>query len=142
MDSRHTRVYRGWCLAALGRADDGIALLGRGLAGLRDSGFMDVRLRALRHLADACRMAGQLQAALDHLAEARHAAEAERSAQAERLRLTGDVLLAMGDPTAAEANYHEAIAVAEQQSANFVGTVRRDEPRPALEQPGQARRGP
>jgi tetratricopeptide (TPR) repeat protein len=112
-------VERGWCLAALGRADEGIALLGRGLAGLRESGFMDAGLWALRHLADACRMAGQLQAALDRVAEARHPAEAERCFQAERLRLTGDVMLAMDDPTAAEANYHEAIAVAQQQSAKL-----------------------
>src|SRR5262249_51317504 len=34
-------VLRGWPLAALGHADEGIALLRNGLAGLDDSGFMD-----------------------------------------------------------------------------------------------------
>jgi predicted ATPase len=35
------------------------------------------------------------------------------------LRLRGDVLLAMADPTAAEASYREAIAQARQQSARL-----------------------
>ena len=39
--------------------------------------------------------------------------------QAETLRLTGDVLLATGDPAAAEATYGEALALAQQQSAKL-----------------------
>ena len=35
------------------------------------------------------------------------------------LRLRGDVLLAMADPTAAEASYREAIAIAQQQTAKL-----------------------
>jgi hypothetical protein len=35
------------------------------------------------------------------------------------LRLIGDVLLATGDPAAAEASYREAIAIAQQQSAKL-----------------------
>jgi predicted ATPase len=42
-----------------------------------------------------------------------------RWAQAETLRLRGDVLLAIGDGAKAEASYHEAIALAQQQSAKF-----------------------
>ena len=38
---------------------------------------------------------------------------------AELLRLRGDVLLAMGDPVAAEGSYREALAVAEQQNAKL-----------------------
>ena len=66
-------------------------------------------------------MAGQSQGALAHLAEARHLAEETeaRHFQAETLRLTGDVLLATGDAAAAEASYHEARAVAQQQSAKL-----------------------
>jgi predicted ATPase len=56
-----------------------------------------------------------------HLAEARGLAEEKevRFFQAETLRLTGDVLLATGDAAAAEASYHEAIAIAQRQSAKF-----------------------
>jgi class 3 adenylate cyclase len=38
---------------------------------------------------------------------------------AETFRLTGEVLLAMGDPATAEASYCEAIAIAQQQSAKL-----------------------
>ena len=66
-------------------------------------------------------MAGQWQAALEHVGEARRLAEKtkERWAQAETLRLRGDVLLAMGDPAAAEASYGEALALARRQSAKL-----------------------
>ena len=66
-------------------------------------------------------MAGQWQAALGHLAEARHLAEEteERWCQAETLRLRGDVQLAMGNASRAEAGYREAIAIAQPQSAKL-----------------------
>jgi class 3 adenylate cyclase/tetratricopeptide (TPR) repeat protein len=114
-------VERGWCLAALGRADEGIPLLTAGLAGLGRLGFMAFGTSHLALLGDACRTAGQCQAALQHLAEARRLAEQteERWYPAETLRLTGDVLLAMGDPAGAEASYHDALALAQQQSARL-----------------------
>jgi predicted ATPase len=66
-------------------------------------------------------MAGQWQAALEHLNEARRQADdtQDRWCQAETVRLSGDVLAAMGNPMGAEASYHEAIAIAEQQSAKL-----------------------
>ena len=111
-------IQRGWSLAGLGRADEGIPLLA---AGLRDLGFISFKPEALTLLADACRMAGRWQAALAHLAEARHLAEEKEARwfQAETLRLTGEVLLATGDAAAAEASYREAIAIAQQQSAKL-----------------------
>ena len=114
-------IRRGWCLAALGRADEGIPLLTAGVAGYLELGFMVWRPRDLTLLADACRMAGQSQAALEHFAKARRLAEKteERCFQAETVRLTGDVLAAMGDHSGAEASYREAIAIAQQQSAKL-----------------------
>ncbi len=111
-------IQRGWSLAGLGCADDGIPLVA---AGLRDLGFISFRPWALTLLADACRMAGQWQAALTHLAEARELAEEKevRVFQAETLRITGEVLLATGDRGGAEASYREAIAMAQQQSAKL-----------------------
>jgi predicted ATPase len=66
-------------------------------------------------------MAGQYRAALAHIAEARRLAEEtqERWAEAEMLRLSGNVMLATGDPAAAEASYREAIAIAQRQSAKL-----------------------
>jgi len=114
-------IERGWSLAGLGRAEEGIPLLAAGLAGLRDYGHIAWNPWALTLLADACRAAGQWRAALAHLAEARGLAEERemRWFQAETLRLTGDVLLATSDAVAAEASYCESIAIAQQQSAKL-----------------------
>jgi len=114
-------IWRGWCLAALGCPDEGIPLLTAGLAGWDEFGFIIWRPWVLTFLADACRMAGQRQAALDHLVETRRLAEEtrERWCQAETVRLTGDVLQAMGDRAGAEASYLEAMAIAQQQSAKL-----------------------
>jgi predicted ATPase len=112
---------RGWCLAALGHADEGIPPLTTGLAGMHEAGFTLHTPFWLTLLADACRMAGQRQAALGHLGDARRFAEetGDRWALAEALRLGGDVLLAMGVPEAAEASYGESLALARQQSAKL-----------------------
>jgi class 3 adenylate cyclase/tetratricopeptide (TPR) repeat protein len=112
-------IQRGWSVATLGRADEGIPLLAAGVAGQRDLGYFVPW--ALTLLGDACRMAGQWPGALEHLAEARRLAEEkeERWFQAETIRLTGDVLLATDDAAAAEVSYHEALALARRQSAKL-----------------------
>jgi predicted ATPase len=114
-------IERGWCLAALGRAHEGIPILTAGSAVIVELGFMVWRPRYLTLLADACRMAGQWQVALDHLTAARRLAEetGERCFQAETVRLTGDVLAAIGDRAGAETSYREAIAIAQQQIAKL-----------------------
>jgi predicted ATPase len=114
-------ILRGWCLAALGHADEGITLLTTGFADIEELGFMVWRSWRLAHLGDSCRMAGRCQVALQHFAEARQLAEktGDRWYHAETLRLTGEVLMAMGDRTGAEASYREAIATARQQSARL-----------------------
>jgi tetratricopeptide (TPR) repeat protein len=115
------RIERGWCLAALGRADQGIPLVIAGAAGSQELGFIVFRPWVLTLLGDAYRMAGQGQDALEHVAEARRLAEEreERWCQAETVRLTGDVVVAMGDHAGAEASYREAIAIAQQQNAKL-----------------------
>jgi tetratricopeptide (TPR) repeat protein len=115
-------IHRGWCLAALGRAEEGIALIAAGLAGWDEIGFKAaVRPWLLTYLADACRIGGDLERGLAHLLEARRNAVQTQQLmyQGETLRLTGDVLLAMGDPAAAEASYLDALALARQQSAKL-----------------------
>jgi tetratricopeptide (TPR) repeat protein len=114
-------IQRGSCLAASGHADEGIPLLLTGLAGWEEQGFMLWRPFIFAQLGDVSRAAGQWQAALDHFARARRLAEEteERWFQAETVRLTGDVLLAMGDRANAEASYCEAMAIAQQQSAKI-----------------------
>jgi predicted ATPase len=91
------------------------------LAETGDLGFRIQRPFNVTVSADACRMAGQVRPALEHLAEAERLANetGERWILAETLRLRGDVLLSTGAPAAAEASYHEAIAIAQQQSAKL-----------------------
>jgi class 3 adenylate cyclase/tetratricopeptide (TPR) repeat protein len=110
-------IYRGWSQAALGQADVGMTDLGTGVADY----LWLWRPLALTLFADACRIAGQLSAALGHLSEGQRLTDetAERWTLAETLRLRGDVLLATGDPSGAEAGYREAIAIAQQQSAKL-----------------------
>jgi predicted ATPase len=114
-------IHRGWCLAAMGRAAEGMPLTTAGLAGIDELGFVGIRPWLLSYLADACRMAGQLQLALGHLDEAQRNADQTQQLmyQATTLRLRGDVLLAMGEPAGAEAGYREAIALARRQSAKL-----------------------
>jgi class 3 adenylate cyclase len=114
-------VWRGWCLAALGSANDGIPLIAAGLARWDELGFKTWRPWVLTLLADACRLAGQYQVALAHIADARRLAEEtkDQTTLAETLRLRGDVLLATSDATGAEAAYREAIAIARQQGGKL-----------------------
>ena len=68
-------MKRGWCLAVLGQAAEGIRLLTTGLAGFNDVGQRLRKPWRLITFADACHMAGQWPAALGHLAEAHRLAE-------------------------------------------------------------------
>jgi predicted ATPase len=67
-------------------------------------------------------MAGQWQAALDHVTEGRRLFEKtgdQCDDKAETVRLSADVMLAMGDRIGAEAAFREAIAIAHQQNARL-----------------------
>jgi predicted ATPase len=114
-------IYRGRSLAMLGRPDEGIPLLTAGLTGGQELGYMSARGYYLALLGDAYRMAGQWQAALDHVTEGRRLTEktGDQCDKAETVRLSADVMLAMGDRIGAEAGYREAIAIAQQQNAKL-----------------------
>jgi hypothetical protein len=68
-------IWRGWCLAALARADEGIPLLTAGAADRDELAFGAFRPVVLTFLGDARRMVGQWRVALEHLDQARHLAE-------------------------------------------------------------------
>jgi tetratricopeptide (TPR) repeat protein len=112
-------LQHGRSLTALGRAQDGLALLARGLSVLRGAGAVVHTPRALCFLAEAHARVGNLQEGQNCLAEAAQLIETtqERSGEAELHRLRGDMMNARGDQAAAEQNYHRALAVAERQSA-------------------------
>jgi class 3 adenylate cyclase len=114
-------AVRGWCLAALGRADEGIPLLASGLANYGAGANTVFTPMLLTMMADAKRMAGQIDAGLAQVVEALNLADAtdEKWSQAEILRLRGELLNVSGDSVAAEASFRDAIALAEQQGAKL-----------------------
>jgi class 3 adenylate cyclase/predicted ATPase len=114
-------MFRGWCLAAMGRPDEGVPLLTSGLSDFRALGITGQLPMFLTARADAYAMAGQPEAGLEQLAEAHNVAQAtqNRWAAAETLRQRGALLLATDNRSAAEASFREALALARQQEARL-----------------------
>jgi tetratricopeptide (TPR) repeat protein len=114
-------MMRGWCLATLGRATEGVSLLLRGIDDAAVTGCYIMRPAVLITLAQAYSVAAQPQEALNRLAEAEELIEKthERWAEAEMHRLRGELLMSINEQPLAEASYRRALAVAKGQSAKF-----------------------
>ena len=117
-------VVRGWALAADGRAEDGIAVIRRGLADYRATGAELFSPHFLALLADAHWRAGQAAAGLSLLADAldRVAKGGPRWIEPELHRLKGELLLALpeADTTEAEACFRHALAIAREHGARML----------------------
>jgi class 3 adenylate cyclase/tetratricopeptide (TPR) repeat protein len=116
-----TTVIRGWCLTALARPDDGMPLLATGLAHYRAGANALHMPLFLTMMADAQRMAGQLDAGLANINEALRLVHAtdEKWGEAEILRVRGELLGVSGDRSGAEASFRAAINLSEQQGAKL-----------------------
>jgi predicted ATPase len=114
-------IYHGWCMAALGREQQGIAQLTHGLSAFRATGANLAFPLCLTLLADAYGKAHQPKQGLIQLSEAERLVEAteERWAEAEMYRVRGELLIAMEDFDAAEASFRRAATVAQHQSAKL-----------------------
>jgi predicted ATPase len=114
-------VHLGWSLTALGQAPKGLTLIINGLAMYRATGAVLHTPWMLMRLAEALVRLGQPVDGLKCLAEAAQVIETtdERREEAELHRLRGDLLNATGDQAAAEQSYHQALAVAQRQSAKL-----------------------
>jgi predicted ATPase len=110
-------VYRGSALSALGSVDEGLTLLTEGLDAYRATGALVSVPHFLQLLADCYRRAGQPKEGLKYLDEAARQIEATEEAEMHRLR--GELLIAVGDPVAAEASFRQAIAIARKQNAKL-----------------------
>jgi class 3 adenylate cyclase/predicted ATPase len=115
------KIMRGWHLAAIGQATDGIPMLQQGLTDYRATGSKLTLPFFLMTLAEAYGKAGQPEKGLDTLAEAIDLVDVtqERWAEAEMHRLRGTLLRSMHEGGAAEDSYRHALAVARRQSAKF-----------------------
>jgi tetratricopeptide (TPR) repeat protein len=114
-------VIRGWGMAVLGQAMQGIPLVLEGLEIARATGVILQVPILLAMLADTYRIAGQPEDGLNRLAETTKLVETtqQRWAQAEIHRLRGALLLSMRDHAAAEDSFQHAMALAQQQSAKL-----------------------
>jgi tetratricopeptide (TPR) repeat protein len=114
-------VNAGAALTALGQYREGLALLTKGLDSQRMMGASIANSTHLVWRGRAYGGLGQIRLALGSLAEAESMIEATgaRSAEAEIQRTRGDLLLATGDPAAAERSYQRALAVSRRQSSRL-----------------------
>jgi tetratricopeptide (TPR) repeat protein len=114
-------ALRGWGLVTLGEAREGLVLLKRGLTAVRATGAVASTPRQYLWLAEACAVLGRPLEGMDHLAEAAEVIETkeERALEAELHRSRGNLLRATGDQSVAEESYHQALAIAKQQSAKL-----------------------
>jgi class 3 adenylate cyclase/predicted ATPase len=116
-------VIRGWALAAGGRAEDGIAVIRRGLADYRATGAELFSPYFLALLADAYGRADQAAIGLSLLADALDGVERTgvRWIEAELHRLRGELRLALPEPDQSEADacFRRALAVAHKQQAKL-----------------------
>jgi predicted ATPase len=115
-------VFRGWCLAALGQQQEGIAHIKQGIAANRAMGTLVYLPSFLKYLAEAYGMARRPEEGLDALAEAAAivAAAQARQDEAEIHRVRGELLAATGNLDAAEGDFLAALAAARRQSARLL----------------------
>jgi tetratricopeptide (TPR) repeat protein len=112
-------VHWGSSLIALGQTQEGLSFLKQGLSVIRSTGTVSGTPFMLTKLADCHARLGGYEEGLACLANAAQIIETaeERRDEAELHRVRGDVFNKMGNPTAAEQNYQQALAVAKRQSA-------------------------
>jgi predicted ATPase len=114
-------IMHGWCMGAVGQAEEGIPLLLQGIAIRRAAGTNLLLPFFLMTLAEVYGMAARAEKGLNRLAEAAKLVDTtqERWAEAEMHRLRGTLLLSMNKHAEAENSYRQALSVAQRQSAKF-----------------------
>ena len=115
------KVVRGWCVASLGKPDEGIAQLQHCVTLWRSFGAEVGVPLFLTFLADAYGKAGRPEEGLKQIAEAARSIEVrnERVYESEMHRIQGELFRTMQEVSAAEASFRQGIAVARRQSAKL-----------------------
>jgi tetratricopeptide (TPR) repeat protein len=112
-----SRVLLGQARAQLGRAAEGAALIRQGIVGALESGFRWGITYLLGALAEAQAVAGAVADGLQTVEQALQANPDELVWRPENLRRRGELRLAQGQTELAEADFREAIALAQQMGA-------------------------
>jgi class 3 adenylate cyclase/predicted ATPase len=118
------RVTRGWALAHLGQAGQGVAQIREGLAMASATGAEIWHTYNLAQLAEACCKTERIDEGLEVITEALDVVQekGERWWEAEIHRLKGELLLRQDDPNTVEAQFcfERAIEIAHRQSAKWL----------------------
>jgi tetratricopeptide (TPR) repeat protein len=112
-----SRVLLGQARAQLGRTSEGVALIRQGIAGLLEVGFRMGITYCVGALAEAQADAGAVGDALATVEQALEANPDELLWRPEHLRLRGALRLTQGQTGLAEADFREAIALAQNMGA-------------------------
>jgi class 3 adenylate cyclase/predicted ATPase len=114
-------VWRGVGMAALGHGAEAVTMITESLNNYRATGSVVTVPVFLTLLAGALGKANRATEALERLDEAEHqiAATEERFGEARAQRVRGELLLAVGEPVAAEQSFCQAIMVANRQCAKM-----------------------
>ena len=118
---KSAKWQRGCYLMALGRSAEATALHAEVGSELRGRGSFLYKPTWLMSLAEALGKAGRPKDGLKEIEDAAHQIEVteERWAEANMHRIRGELLMAVGDVTGAEASFRQAITVARRQSARL-----------------------
>jgi tetratricopeptide (TPR) repeat protein len=117
----HSSCLHGWALARLGQPQEGVALLRKGLAGIRDMGALLLLRFCLTCLAQACLAGGWLDEGLAATREALEALEGNlaRYPVTTLLRDKAELLARRGDVEAARVCLHQSLAMARDSGAKL-----------------------
>ena len=107
----------GWARAQLGRAGEGVALIRQGLTGLAEAGFRASITDHLTRLAEAQALDGKIDDALITIEEALQANPEELVFRPNALTCRGELRLKVGQTELAEADFRDAIALAQKMQA-------------------------
>jgi class 3 adenylate cyclase/tetratricopeptide (TPR) repeat protein len=112
-----SRAVGGAVRAQLGNPAEGIALMRRGLAGFAESGDRLFIVDRLTSLAEAQALDGKIDDALATVEEALPSSQREFVFRPNALHLRGELRLKLGQTEPAEADFREAIALAQKMQA-------------------------
>jgi class 3 adenylate cyclase/tetratricopeptide (TPR) repeat protein len=111
------RTITGWARARPGSADEAVSLIRCGIAGVTDAGGRVGISDLLTLLAETQALGGQIEDALTTLEEALRTNPQELVFRSNILKCRGDLRLQLGQTELAEADFREAIALAQGMSA-------------------------
>jgi class 3 adenylate cyclase/tetratricopeptide (TPR) repeat protein len=113
----YSQFLLGLARARLGNAIEGVALIGRAIAGVREIGATGNIYRFTAGLAEAQALEGNLIEALATIEQVLEANPEERLFRPEALSLQAELRVKLGQSGAAEAGFHEAIDLARKTGA-------------------------